>query len=44
LTKTVYALKTEKLSLLNTANPALVGFYLNQNTTEKASLIIYAKR
>lgn len=41
---TVYALKIEKLSLPNTANPALVGFYLNQNAIEKASLIIYAKR
>lgn len=41
---TVYALKTEKLGLPSTANPALVGFYLNQNTIEKASLIIYAKR
>lgn len=41
---TVYALKTEKLGLDATANPALVGFMLEQNVIEKASLIIYYKR
>lgn len=41
---TIYALKVEKLGLPDTANPALVGFYLNNNMIEKASLIVYAKR
>lgn len=41
---TVYALKTEKLGLDATANPALVGFMLEQNVIEKASLIFYFKR
>jgi Raf kinase inhibitor-like YbhB/YbcL family protein len=41
---TVYALKSEKLGLDATANPALVGFMLNQNLIEKASLIFYHKR
>lgn len=43
-TVTVYALKVEKLGLDNNANPALVGFYLNVNTIEKASLVFYYKR
>lgn len=41
---TLYALKTEKLGLDANANPALVGFYLGQNSIEKASLIIYYKQ
>lgn len=41
---TVYALKTEKLGLDETANPALVGFMLEQNFIEKASIIFYSKR
>lgn len=41
---TVFALKTEKLGLDSTANPALVGFMLEQNVLEKASLIFYYKR
>jgi len=41
---TVYALKTEKLGLDKNAYPAMVGFYLNQNVIEKASLIFYYKR
>ncbi|CAN5568507.1 YbhB/YbcL family Raf kinase inhibitor-like protein [soil metagenome] len=41
---TVYALKTEKLGLDSTANPALVGFMLGQNLVEKSSLIFYYKR
>ena len=40
----VHALKTEKLGLGSNANPALVGFMLEQNTIEKASLIFYYKR
>ncbi|HEV8285500.1 MAG TPA: YbhB/YbcL family Raf kinase inhibitor-like protein [Chitinophagaceae bacterium] len=43
-TITVYALKTEKLGLDGNANPALVGFYLQQNLIEKASLMFYYKR
>jgi Raf kinase inhibitor-like YbhB/YbcL family protein len=39
---TVYALKT-KLSLDKNASPALTGFYLNANTIEKASLVMYAQ-
>lgn len=41
---TVHALKTERLGLDESANPALVGFMLGQNTIEKASLIFYYKR
>ncbi len=41
---TVYALKTEKLGLDKNTNPATVGYYLNQNLIEKASLIFYYKR
>lgn len=41
---TVYALNTEKLGPDQTANPALVGFMLEQNVIEKASLIFYYKR
>ncbi|MBX2917001.1 MAG: YbhB/YbcL family Raf kinase inhibitor-like protein [Cyclobacteriaceae bacterium] len=41
---TVYALKTEKLGLDATANPALVGFMLEHNAIEKASLMLYYKR
>lgn len=41
---TVYALKTDKLGPDATANPALVGFMLEQNVIEKASLVFYFKR
>jgi Raf kinase inhibitor-like YbhB/YbcL family protein len=41
---TVFALKTEKLGLDATANPAMVGFMLEQNAIEKSSLIFYYKR
>lgn len=41
---TVYALKTDKLGLDQNANPAMVGFMLEQNVIEKASLIFYYKR
>jgi len=43
-TATVYALKVDKLSLDATANPALVGFYLEQNVIQKASLVFYYER
>ncbi|HMP92692.1 MAG TPA: YbhB/YbcL family Raf kinase inhibitor-like protein [Phnomibacter sp.] len=38
---TLYALKTEKLGLDATANPALAGFMLEQNVIAKSSLIFY---
>jgi len=43
-TVTIYALKTEKLGLDATANPALVGFMLEQNLIQKASLVFYYDR
>lgn len=41
---TVYALDTEKLGLDADANPALVGFMLEQHVLQKASLIFYYNR
>ena len=41
---TVYALKTDKLGLDATINPAVVGFYLWNNTLAKASIVAYYKR
>ncbi len=41
---TVFALKTDKLGLDKTANPALVGYYLNGATLAKASIVMYFKR
>lgn len=41
---TVYALKTEKLGIDKNASPALVGFYLNANVIQKASLVFYYQR
>lgn len=41
---TVYALKTEKLGLTKNTNPAVVGYYLWNNTIAKASIITYYKR
>jgi len=41
---TVYALKTTKLGLNDTANPAVVGYYLWNNTLAQASLITYYQR
>ncbi len=41
---TVHALKTEKLGLDMNATPAVVGFYLWQNTIEKASIVMYHQR
>ncbi|HLO55385.1 MAG TPA: YbhB/YbcL family Raf kinase inhibitor-like protein [Saprospiraceae bacterium] len=40
---TVYALKKNKLDLDRNANPALVGYMLEQNVIEKASIIFYSK-
>ncbi len=41
---TIYALSKSTLGLDKNANPALVGFYLNSNTIQKASLVTYHKR
>lgn len=41
---TVYALKTASLDLSADAMPALVGYYLNANTIQKASLVFYHER
>lgn len=41
---TVYALKTDKLGLDQNINPAVVGFYLWNNTLAKASIVAYYKR
>lgn len=41
---TVYALKTGKLGLDANATAAMVGFYLEQNAIEKASLVFYCRQ
>jgi Raf kinase inhibitor-like YbhB/YbcL family protein len=41
---TVYALKTDKLGLHESTNPALVGYYLWNNTIAKASIVTYYQR
>lgn len=41
---TVYALSIEKIELESNAPPAMVGFYLNANVIEKASIISYYGR
>ncbi len=41
---TVYALKTDKLGLNESTNPAVVGYYLWNNTLAKASIVTYYKR
>ena len=41
---TLHALDTEKIDLDKQANPALVGFYINQHTIAKASLVFYHQR
>lgn len=41
---TVYALKTESLGLKESTNPAVVGFYLWNNTIAKASIVTYYQR
>jgi Raf kinase inhibitor-like YbhB/YbcL family protein len=41
---TVYALKTDKIGLDANANPAIVGYYLWQNTLAKASIVMYYNR
>jgi hypothetical protein len=41
---TVYALKTDKLGLDANARPAVVGFTLNSQTIQKASIVMYYGR
>ena len=41
---TVYALKTDKLGLDKDTNPAVVGYYLWNNTIAKASIVTYYER
>ncbi len=41
---TVYALKTDKLELNENTNPAVVGYYLWNNTLAKASIVSYYQR
>lgn len=41
---TVYALKISSLKLTEDANPAMVGFFINVNTIQKASLVMYYQR
>lgn len=41
---TVYALKTDKLGLNKNTNPAVVGYYLWNNTLAKASIVAYYQR
>lgn len=41
---TVFALKVERLGLDANTNPAIVGYYLGNNTLEKASIVAYYER
>lgn len=41
---TVHALKTDKLGLSKDTNPAVVGYYLWNNTLAKASIVAYYQR
>ncbi|PHR56675.1 MAG: YbhB/YbcL family Raf kinase inhibitor-like protein [Arcobacter sp.] len=41
---TIHALDIEKIDLKSSANPALVGYYINAHTLSKASLISYYGR
>ncbi|MFK7808560.1 MAG: YbhB/YbcL family Raf kinase inhibitor-like protein [Saprospiraceae bacterium] len=41
---TIHALKTDKLGLDASTNPAIVGYYLWNNTIAKASIITYYER
>lgn len=43
-TMTIYALKVESLGLDKETNAAVVGYNLNANTIEKASLVFYYQR
>jgi phosphatidylethanolamine-binding protein (PEBP) family uncharacterized protein len=41
---TVHALKVDKLGLEEGTNPAIVGYYLWNNTIAKASIVTYYER
>jgi Raf kinase inhibitor-like YbhB/YbcL family protein len=41
---TVYALKTDKLGLNESTNPAVVGYYIWNNIIAKASIVTYYKK
>jgi len=41
---TIYALKTDNLGLDAKASPALVGFYLHNNSLAKSSIVTYYQR
>lgn len=41
---TVHALKTDKLGLDENTNPAIVGYYIGNNTLAKASIVAYYER
>lgn len=41
---TIYALKVPTLGLNKDSNPAMVGFYIDANTIQKASLVMYYER
>ncbi|WP_130736213.1 YbhB/YbcL family Raf kinase inhibitor-like protein [Flavobacterium sp. J27] len=41
---TIHALKIDKLGLDQNTNPEIVGYYLWQNTIEKASIVMYYSR
>ncbi len=41
---TIYALNVPKLDLTKETNPAMVGFYINAHTIQKASVVMYYQR
>lgn len=41
---TIYTLRVPTLGLKKEANPAMVGFYIEANTIQKASLVMYYER
>lgn len=41
---TVYALDVEKLELKDSTNPAVVGYFINSHTIQKATIVTYYKR
>ncbi len=41
---TIHALNTNSLKLDKNTNPAIVGYYINNHTIEKSSIIAYYKR
>jgi len=41
---TIYALNVSSFKLTKDTNPAMVGFYINANTIQKTSLVMYYER